>query len=107
MRAEESKHFVLTLLDRNMNFLLRLLVLTMLCQRSLTSAKIDLIFTVKNLGAQARLKLNLVTMLHSLIEHTSMENLNFHVIGDLPSQTIAEETLKNLHYPHQVGRSSN
>ena len=76
-------------------------------QFSFILTEIHLVFTVKNLVSQPRLKLNLVTMLQSLIEHTSMENLHFHVIGDVQSQMIAEETLKNLHYFQQVSKALN
>jgi hypothetical protein len=63
---------------------------------------IDIVFTVKNLSTNDRLKSNFVTMIQSLLEHTSTDELHLHVIGDTDSHAFVEQTLENLHYNHQV-----
>lgn len=81
-------------------FIIVFLLLLSECPSSF--AKINVVFTVKNLMQHQRLKSNLVTMLQSMLEHTSKDDLQFYVIGDAESQTFAEQTLKSLHYPYQV-----
>lgn len=67
-----------------------------------SSSIIDLVFTVKNLVTNERLKSNFLTMISSLFEHTSIDNLRLHVIGDIDSQQFVIKTLENLHYHSQV-----
>ena len=69
-----------------------------------SSAIIDLIFTVKNLSTNERLKLNFFTLITSLFQHTSKNDLHLHVIGDSDSHQFVEQTLQNLHYNHQVSK---
>jgi hypothetical protein len=74
-------------------------------QSSSSSSIIDIAFTVKNLSTNERLKLNFYTMISSLFQHTSIDNLRLHVIGDLDSHQFVDETLQNLHYNSQVIKS--
>ena len=67
-----------------------------------TSSVINIVFTVKNLSTNERLKLNFLTMITSLFEHTSIDNLHLHVIGDSDSQEFVDQTLQTLNYNHQV-----
>lgn len=67
-----------------------------------TSNIIDIAFTVKNLSSNDRLKENFLTMITSLFEHTSMDNLRLHVIADPISQQFVDQTLQDLHYHSQV-----
>jgi lipopolysaccharide biosynthesis glycosyltransferase len=67
-----------------------------------TSSIINIVFTVKNLSTNERLKLNFLTMITSLFQHTSIDNLHLHVIGDSDSQQFVDETLQHLNYNHQV-----
>ncbi len=59
---------------------------------------IDIAFTVKNLSTNEHLKLNFFTMISSLFEHTSIDNLRLHIIGDSDSHQFVDEILQNLHY---------
>jgi DNA-binding ferritin-like protein (Dps family) len=63
---------------------------------------IDIAFTVKNLSTNEHLKLNFFTMISSLFEHTSIDNLRLHVIGDSDSHQFVDEILQNLNYNSQV-----
>lgn len=67
-----------------------------------TSSIIDIVFTVKNLTNNDRLKENFLTMITSLLEHTTIDNLRLHVIADTNSQQFVDETLEKLHYHSQV-----
>ncbi len=67
-----------------------------------SSSVIDIVFTVKNLSTNDRLKSNFFTMISSLFEHTSIDNLRLHVIGDFDSHQFVVKTLENLHYQSQV-----
>lgn len=66
------------------------------------STLIDIAFTVKNLASNDQLKENFLTMIASLFEHTSMNNLRLHVIADPISQQFVDQTLDKLHYHSQV-----
>lgn len=68
------------------------------------STVIDLVFTVKNLADNDRLQESFLTMITSLFEHTSINNLRLHVIADSSSQQFVDQTLKTLHYHSQVIR---
>ena len=59
-----------------------------------TISIIDIVFTVKNLATNDRLQNNFLTMISSLFEHTSIENLRLHVIGDSDSHLIVDKTLR-------------
>jgi hypothetical protein len=67
-----------------------------------SSSVIDIVFTVKHLSTNDRLKLNFFTMIASLCQHTSIENLHLHVIGDLDSQHFVDQTLQTLNFNPQV-----
>ena len=67
-----------------------------------SSSIIDIVFTVKNLSTNDRLKLNFFTMITSLFQHTSIENLHLHIIGDSDSHHFVDQTLRDLDYNHQV-----
>jgi hypothetical protein len=67
-----------------------------------SSRIIDIVFTVKNLSTNEELKSNFFTMINSLFEHTSKDNLHLHVIGDVDSHLFVDQTLHNLQYNHQV-----
>jgi len=41
-------------------------------------------------------------MISSLFQHTSDDNLRFHVIGDSDSHQFVDKILENLHYNSQV-----
>ncbi|CAF0914541.1 unnamed protein product [Adineta steineri] len=43
-------------------------------------------------------------MITSLFQHTSIENLHLHVIGDLDSHHFVNQTLQTLHYNHQINQ---
>lgn len=63
-----------------------------------SSSVTNIIFTVKNLSTNDRLKSNFHTMISSLFEHTSKEYLNLYVIGDIDSHRYVDQTLKQLDY---------
>ena len=67
-----------------------------------TSSIINIVFTVKNLSTNDRLKLNFLTMITSLFQHTSMNDIRINVIGDSDSQLFVDQVLQNLNYNHQV-----
>ncbi|CAF0878639.1 unnamed protein product [Adineta ricciae] len=69
-----------------------------------SSSIVDVVFTVKNLSTNDRLKLNFVTMITSLFQHTSTENLHLHVIGDFDSHHFVEQTLHTLQYTRQIDK---
>jgi hypothetical protein len=70
-----------------------------------SSSMINVVFTVKNLSTNEHLKLNFLTMITSLFQHTSTDNLHLHVIGDSDSQQFVHQTLQSLDYHHQVNKS--
>ena len=78
------------------------IVFLLLLRLSLSLAVIDVVFTVKNLATNDRLKSNFITMIHSLFEHTARENLYLHVIGDSDSHALVRQTLHELNYHEKV-----
>jgi len=70
-----------------------------------SSSIIDIAFTVKNLSTNEHLKLNFYTMINSLFQHTSIDNLRLHIIGDSDSHEFVDKILENLHYNSQVNQS--
>ena len=100
-RLHASDYFFFSVVDRFMTSI-QLCLLFSVCLSSLSSSMIDIVFTVKNLSTNDRLKSNFVTMIQSLLEHTSADNLQLHVIGDTDSHVFVEKTLQTLHYHHEV-----
>lgn len=77
-------------------------ILFLLLISYVNSSAIHVIFTVKNLATNGRLQLNLLTLITSLFEHTSKDNLHLHVIGDSDSHQFVDKVLENINYNNQV-----
>ncbi|CAF4726617.1 unnamed protein product, partial [Rotaria socialis] len=69
-----------------------------------SSSIINIVFTVKNLGENERLQSNFFTLISSLFQYTSIENLQLHVIGDSDSQQFVDRTLQDLHYTNEINK---
>ncbi|CAF1443362.1 unnamed protein product [Rotaria magnacalcarata] len=69
-----------------------------------SSSIINIVFTVKNLEGNERLQTSFFTLISSLFQYTSIENLQLHVIGDSDSQQFVDRTLQDLHYTNEINK---
>jgi len=76
------------------------IICLILCVQS--NAFIDIIFTVKNLSTNDHLKSNFLTMISSLFEHTNIDQLRLHIIGDRFSHEYVNNTLRTLSYSSTI-----